>query len=336
MRYLKIFLITAIVFILLYFFLQNVDFGEVIRIIKELNPLYPIVFFVGLYLQFFIRSYRWGILLKPHKDKIPLLTLYNYTMIGFFISILLPGRVGEPARGILLATEEKISRSYGLASVVLERLIDAMVVVLLFLVSLFFIKDIHSQLLTNLKKVAYFAFPIMLLIFLLFYLINTNKVFAYVEKTIHFFSRIIPATIRERMVSFSLNFVKGLRLNLGIWDFIKLSLSSVMVWLFFIPFYWFLMKGFDFGANISMLETIPYFGIIVAAAAIPTPGMAGSFDAGSRHALEQLYGIGTNPAAAYTLLVHSLIIMVIVIPGLVALWTKGVNIKTIRHLKDKR
>jgi uncharacterized protein (TIRG00374 family) len=257
-------------------------------------------------------------------------------MIGFFISILLPGRVGEPARGILLATEEKISRSYGLASVVLERLIDSMVVVLLFLVSLFFIRDIHSQLLTNLRKVAYFAFPIMVLIFLLFYLINTNKVFSYVEKMIHFFSRIIPAKIRERIVSFSLNFVKGLRLNLGIWDFIKLSLSSIMVWLFLIPFYWFLLKGFDLGTHISMLETIPYFGIIVVAAAIPTPGMAGSFDAGSRHALEQLYGVGTNPAAAYTLLVHSLIIMVIVIPGLVALWTKGVNLRTIRHLKDKR
>ncbi len=336
MRYLKILLILVIVFILLYFFFQNVDFGEVIRIIKGLNPLYPIVFFVGIYLQFFIRSYRWGILLKPHKEKIPIITLYNYTLIGFFISTLIPGRVGEPARGILLATEEKISRSYGLASVVLERLIDAMVVVLLFMVSLFFIRDIHSPLLTNLRKVSYFAFPIILLIFLLFYLINTDKAFAYVEKTIHFFSRVIPAKIRERVISFSLNFVKGLRLNLGIWDFIKLSLSSVMVWLFLIPFYWFLMQGFDFGANISVLETVPYFGILVAAAAVPTPGMAGSFDAGSRHALEQLYGVSTNPAAAYTILVHFLIIMVIVIFGLVALWTKGVNLKTIRHLKDKR
>ncbi len=335
MRYLKILLILAIVFVLLYFFLQNVDFGEVINIIKGLNPLYPPVFFVGIYLQFFIRSYRWGILLKPHKDKIPIITLYNYTLIGFFISTLIPGRVGEPARGILLATEEKISRSYGLASVVLERLIDSMVVVLLFMVSLFFIRDIHSQLLTNLRKVSYFAFPIILLIFLMFYLINTDKVFVYFEKMIHFFSRVIPAKIRERVVSFSLNFVKGLRLNLGIWDFIKLSLSSVMVWLFLIPFYWFLMQGFDFGANISVLETVPYFGILVVAAAIPTPGMAGSFDAGSRHALEQLYGVDTNPAAAYTLLIHFLIIMVIVIFGLVALWTKGVNLKTIRNLKEK-
>jgi uncharacterized protein (TIRG00374 family) len=336
MRYLKILLILAIVIVLLYFFLQNVDFGEVISIIKGLNPLYPIVFFVGLFLQLFIRSYRWGILLKPHKEKIPLLTLYNYTIIGFLITMLIPGRVGEPARGILLATEEKISRSYGLASIVLERLIDSLVIVLLFLTSLFFIKDNDSKFLMDLKNISYFVFPIILFIFLLFYLINTNRVFAYVEKLIYFFSKLIPLKFRERAVSFSLRFVKGLRLNLGIWDFIKLSLSSVLVWLFLVPFYWFLMQGFQFGANINMLETVPYFGILVAAAAIPTPGMAGSLDAISRLGLEELYGVGTNPAAAYTILVHFLIIAVIIIPGLVAVWTKGVNLKTIRHLKDER
>ena len=136
MRYVKILLIVGIVGVLLYFFFQDVNFGEVIAIIKGLNPIFPIVFFTGLFLQFFIRAYRWGLLLKPHKEKIPLLTLYNYTVIGFLISTILPGRLGEPAKGMLLASEENISRSYGLASVVLERLIDSLMIVLLFLTSL--------------------------------------------------------------------------------------------------------------------------------------------------------------------------------------------------------
>lgn len=335
MRYLKIILVAAVVVVLLYFFLQNVDFDEVMAIIKGLNPIYPIVFFLGLFLQFFIRGYRWGLILKPHKEKIPLFTLYNYTVIGFFINILIPGRVGEPARGILLAREENISGSTGLASVVLERLIDSMLVVGLFIVSLFFIDVERLPFLVSLRTVAYFALPIMLLVLVMFYLVNTGRMFVYVEKLIRFFSRLLPHRLREKVVAFLLNFIRGLRLNLGLWDFIKLCFSSVLVWVFLIPFYWFLMQGFDFGDRVGLLESVPYFSIIVGSAAIPTPGMAGSFDYASKESLKLLYQVEPNAAAAYTLLVHFLIIMVMVIPGLVGLWIKGINLKTIRGLKGE-
>jgi uncharacterized protein (TIRG00374 family) len=177
MRYVKIILIVGLVGILLFFFLKNVDFREVFAIISSIDLIYPLVFLLGLYVQFYIRAYRWGLILKPHKNKIPIFTLYSYTTIGFFLSSIIPGKVGEPAKGILLAGEEKISRSYGLASVVLERLIDTLMMFFLFIVSLFFIKDNNSQLLMDLKTIAYFAFPIILLFFFLFYLLNTEKVF---------------------------------------------------------------------------------------------------------------------------------------------------------------
>ena len=332
MKYIKIFLIIAIVGGLLYLFLRDVDLNQVMGLIKKINPLYPIAFFIGLCLQYFIRSYRWGLLLKPHKKKIPLFTLYNYTVIGFLINILLPGRLGEPARGILLANEEKISRSSGLASIVLERLIDAFMIILLFLTSLFFVKDNDSKFLGELKNAAYIAIPIIVFVFVLFYLLNTEKAFHWVEKAVHFFSKFVPARIRERAVSFMINFIKNLRLKLGAWDLVKLIFASIWVWLFYVPFYWLLMKGFEFGARVNLVDTIPYFGIIVLAASVPTPGMAGSLDAASRLGLEKLYNVETNQAAAYTLLVHFLIIAAVVIPGLVALWTKGLDLKTIKTM----
>jgi len=332
MKYIKIFLIIAIVGGLLYLFLRDVDLNQVMGLIKKINPLYPIAFFIGLCLQYFIRSYRWGLLLKPHKKKIPLFTLYNYTVIGFLINILLPGRLGEPARGILLANEEKISRSSGLASIVLERLIDAFMIILLFLTSLFFVKDNDSKFLGELKNAAYIAIPIIVFVFVLFYLLNTEKAFHWVEKAVHFFSKFVPARIRERAVSFMINFIKNLRLKLGAWDLVKLIFASIWVWLFYVPFYWLLMQGFEFGARVNLVDTIPYFGIIVLAASVPTPGMAGSLDAASRLGLEKLYNVETNQAAAYTLLVHFLIIAAVVIPGLVALWTKGLDLKTIKTM----
>jgi uncharacterized protein (TIRG00374 family) len=334
MRYVKIILIVGLVGILLFFFLKNVDFQEVFSIISSVDLIYPIVFLLGLYVQFYIRAYRWGLILKPHKNKIPIFTLYSYTTIGFFLSSIIPGKVGEPAKGILLAGEVKFSRSYGLASVVLERLIDTLMMFFLFIVSLFFIKDNNSQLLMDLKTIAYFAFPIILLFFFLFYLLNTEKVFFYVERFFRFMAKVLPTRIREKAISFALNFIKGLRLNLTVGSFLKLLITSFVVWLFLIPFYWFLMRGFDFGTNISPFETVPYFCMIVASAAIPSPGMAGSFDAVSRHALEKLLGVNTNPAAAYTILAHFLILMVMIIPGMFAFWLKGIKLKTVKNIKD--
>ncbi|HLP58700.1 MAG TPA: lysylphosphatidylglycerol synthase transmembrane domain-containing protein [Candidatus Deferrimicrobium sp.] len=335
MKYIKIFLIVVIVGGLLYLFLKDVDLPVVMNLIKQINPIYPIVFFIGLFLQYFIRSYRWGLLLKRHKKKINIFSLYNYTVIGYLINILLPGRLGEPARGILLADEQKISRSSGLASILLERLIDASMIVLIFLASLIFIKGNHSKFLVELKHAAFIAAPIFASVFVLFYLVNTGKALPHVEKAILSFAKIFPAKKRTRVASFLIDFIKSLRLNLGVWESLRLFFTSIWVWLFYVPFYWFMMQGFEFGSRVNLVNTIPYFGIIVLGATVPTPGMAGTLDAASRHGLEKLYGAETNPAAAYTLLVHFLIIAAVIIPGLIALWTKGLNLKIIKNLDTK-
>jgi len=253
------------------------------------------------------------------------------------ITVLGTGNVGEAAKGILLAGEEKISRSYGLASVVLERLIDFLMIILLFLISLFFIKNNPSSLLLNLKKISIFIFPAIVLFFLLFYFLNTGRVFVYVEKFIRVLAGILPQRFRERAIGFGLNFVRGLRLDLSLLNYARLLLSSILVWLFLVPFYWFLMQGFTFGGNVGILETIPYFSILVASAAVPTPGMAGSFDFASREVLSSsAYNASINEAVAYTVLAHFLILVVMVIPGLVAAWIKGINLKTIRNIKHRQ
>lgn len=336
MKYLRALLTVLIVAVLLYFFLQNVNFKEVVSIIKGINPLYPVVFFLGLYLQYYIRAYRWGIILGTHKKNISFWNLYHYTLIGFFISTLIPGRVGEPARGILLAADENINKSYGLASVVIERLIDILMIVLFFIVSLFFLDPLKFPLLQTIKGPAFIALPFILFIFLLFYLINLEKAFAYFEQFTRFCGKLIPSRFREKVISFIIDFVKGLRIKLTSGDFVKLIISSVFVWLIQIPFYWFLLKGFSFGQEVSFFATMPYFSIIVLSAAVPTPGMAGSFDAASRLTLEQLYQAPSAQATAYTLLAHFLIIAVMIIPGLVSVWAKGVNLKTIRSIKETK
>ncbi len=342
MKYLKFLIVLILVFILLYFFFQNVEFKMVIDIIKNVNPLFIIVFLAGLYTQFFIRAYRWGILFHPFKKNISILNLYHYSLIGMFINTLIPGRIGEPARGILIAREEGLEPGSGLATIVIERMIDSLMIVVLFFTSLLFIDSSNSILLEKLKSGGVIFLPIVISIFIMFYLINIPGIFNIVERILRFFLRIVPERSREKTTDFLLSFIRGLKLKLSFTDSLKLLLSSVLVWVYLVPFYWYLMQGFKFGSSISILDTIPYFSLIVMSAAIPTPGMAGSLDAASKHGLLELYKnsagqsiVNINEAAAYTLLVHVLIILVIVVPGFISFSSKGLKMSSIKKVGEK-
>jgi len=232
-----------------------------------------------------------------------------------------------------LAREEKIDKSYGLASVVIERLIDLLMMVLIFLVSLIFLKSQTSPLLLKLKNVSFYALPFIILIFFMFYLIHVPRVFQFIEKIVLFFAKVIPLKFRERVVRFTLHFLKGLKLNLPVFDFVKLFFSSLLVWLYIIGFYWFLMKAFNI--NITFIETIPYFSILVVFAAIPTPGMTGTIDLGSKIGLTELFHVPIDTAVAFTLLVHVLLLLVWVIIGFFAVWKQGLSLTNLKNIKEK-
>jgi len=333
MRYLRILLIILISVLLLVFFFKDVNFEEVGKIVSSINPLYPLAFFFGAFLQYVVRAYRWGIILKAYKkEKIPLLTLYNFTAIGFFLN-LLPGRLGEPARGILLAQEEKIEKSFGLASVVVERLIDFVMMILIFLLSLFFLRNNDSLLLTQIKQVSFYLLPVLVAFFFLFYFLNFPRIFSFVERVVKFCAKILPQRLRDATVRFILNFLKGLKLNLPAREYVKLIFSSAAVWIVVIYFYWILIQGFSM--DITFYETIPYFSILVVFAAIPTPGMTGTIDMGSKLGLTQLYNVPSDLAVAFTLLVHAQLLITWVVLGLAAFWMQGLSFNVLKRIEEQ-
>lgn len=331
MKVIKYVSILLLIALLLFFFFKNVNVVEVLKITGQVSVWYPLAFIAGLLLQFFLRSYRWGIILKPHKANIPLTTLYKYTAIGFFLNIL-PGRVGEPARGILLARSQHFKKSYGLASVVLERLIDSLTLVVVFLLSLAMLKGNPSPFLARMKTVSLYILPFIVLVFVMFYFLNSSRVFDVVARIIRFFAKAVPKRFRDSVVEFALNFMKGLKLELGLVDYLKLVVASLAVWLVVVPFYWILMKGFAMSLN--LLEATIYFGIVAASAAIPTPGMAGSLDAGSKLALTQIFSVPAATAVAYTLLFHFAIILVTVVTGLWAVSMEGLSVKSLKKIGE--
>ena len=114
--------------------LRGVDPAEVIEQISQANVWYFLAsIFVGT-AGYFVRALRWKVLLHPLKPDTALRSRFAGVSIGFAINNLIPARVGELARAFALTRVEPITLSGSVGSLVVERFLDSIVLVTLFLV----------------------------------------------------------------------------------------------------------------------------------------------------------------------------------------------------------
>ena len=123
--------IVVSLFFLWVAFRQVSDVGHLAEALGSANYLW-LAPAVALYLLgLLVRALRWRILLLPIA-RIPTGPLFGILSIGFLVNNVLPARLGEIARAILVGRRHGVSRSAALATVVVERIFDG-VVMLLFL-----------------------------------------------------------------------------------------------------------------------------------------------------------------------------------------------------------
>lgn len=334
MKFWKLSLITFLSALFVYLFLKRIDFQEIKKIWLAIPPQYPLFFLLLALPQYYVRAYRWGLLLSPFKKNIAISSLLNFTLIGFMISYLLPGRLGEIARPVMLAEKEKIKKSQAIATIINERLFDLLIVLVMLLAYLSLGLGTPSPILLKLKTLALLLLPVVLLIFCVITLANTKKFFPRTEQLIHFLAKALPARYRGKVTAFAVHFIKALNLNLGWSGILKVSCFSLLHWTIILFSYWLLMQGFS-GLALDLPATIPFLAIIFVSAAIPTPGMAGSLDLASKYALTGLFGVNEKTAVAFTILFHFLLLLMPITLGLLAFWHEGLTFKKITHLSKK-
>ena len=110
--------------ILLYFFLRNINLLQVWNIIRSGSPYWLLFSVVINIFNYFVRSLRWRYFLLPIK-RTGTWNLFSTTVIGFAANTIFPAKIGELVRPYLLGGKEHISRSAALATIVVERLFDA-------------------------------------------------------------------------------------------------------------------------------------------------------------------------------------------------------------------
>ncbi|PQP34541.1 hypothetical protein C6A37_07260, partial [Desulfobacteraceae bacterium SEEP-SAG9] len=113
----------------LYFAFRNVPFLDLVSYLTSINYFWVIPAILFSLFTFVLRVIRWQIILASVR-KIDFWRAFHPLMIGFMINCILPGRVGEVARPLILKKNDNVSFSTGLATVAAERVFDVSFIVM--------------------------------------------------------------------------------------------------------------------------------------------------------------------------------------------------------------
>lgn len=120
---------------LLVLLIAKIDFEQFKERMKQV-PLQSYLLGVAVYMAgMAVRTLRWKLLLDAVKEKLPLSMLIRFQFIGTFFNQFLPTSVGGDGVRIYLLWREKISWEKAVGSVLVERLVGMLMLVLLGLIA---------------------------------------------------------------------------------------------------------------------------------------------------------------------------------------------------------
>lgn len=118
-------LVFAIIIFVAWFYFSNP--AKMLESISKANALIILSAVALTFFSISLKSLRWQILLRGIKIRIPFSLAFSSFISGTAISLLTPGRVGEPVRGLILKKKAGSSFSETLPLIIVERALDMIV-----------------------------------------------------------------------------------------------------------------------------------------------------------------------------------------------------------------
>jgi glycosyltransferase 2 family protein len=251
-----------------------------------------VVYFLGVW----ARTWRWHYLLRPLRP-VPLTRLFPVVCIGYMGNNIFPARAGELVRGYVLKRQEGISFSASLATIIIERVFDGLVMLLFVFIALPFTP--LPNVLRLIVIASSFLFGGALLVFFAIAASpeRARRVYDFIA------GRFLPETMLKRTQALFDRFLTGLYSLRSFRNVLMLFATSVIIWLAETVKYWFVMHAFAF--------TVPFYvlmlmnGVVNLATTVPSsPGYVGTFDWPGIVILSS-FGVAKEMATAYTLVLHA-------------------------------
>jgi uncharacterized protein (TIRG00374 family) len=235
-----------------------------------------------------------------------------------------PARAGEVLRAVVLKRREDVPVSASLATIIVERVYDGVVMLAFVFLNLPELAGLtmFSGFAGDIQALALWgaiAFIGALAVFLLaaMFPLQAEKLVTLVV------GRFIPSRFQEKILGIAVRFLGGLESLRSPREALMVFFTSILIWLLETGKYWFVMHAFNF--QVSFFTLMLMNGIVNLATTIPSaPGYVGTFDAPGIAVLKA-YGVDSAIAAGYTLVLHVALWLPITALGAYYLTREGIR-----------
>jgi uncharacterized protein (TIRG00374 family) len=281
-------------------------------------PLLVVVFTVS----YVGRVFRWQVLFEPYKPK--WMNVFYALNVGYFLSNITPARLGDFARAYLLGTVEKIPVARALSTVVVERALDGLTVVILLLALLPFIPNLPPEWVNS--GLVLGAIGIGLLIVLAVVSLQRERGVAFLRRL----ASPVKFLDRDSLWRFIGNMIDGFAVIRAPRPLFLAIFWSLEIWILAGVLAWLTM--FSLGIHLPFAAgVLIQVAVALAVTVAPAPGQLGVFHLIAVSVLK-LYGVDPNLALAYAFVLHSLTYILLMILGITSAWRMGLDLTKIQDV----
>ncbi|MEW6558098.1 MAG: lysylphosphatidylglycerol synthase transmembrane domain-containing protein [Elusimicrobiota bacterium] len=314
----RIFFGILVSIIFLYPVLRNINFQNLFGIISNGQYIWILPCIVIYTLAFGFRAIRWTYLFRPVK-KFTATQLFSSLIMGFAANNIFPIRIGEIVRAYIVGKKYDVSKGASLATIILERIMDGVAVLILLGLAIPFIPKVPIWT----RKMSVYAIILFVGALGVAVAIITKK------NSVNYLWKLpfIKYELKAKIINKLVKFITGFEALKDIFGFVMIIFLSICVWLCETLNIFFMVKIVNINLPITVMVFV-IFAAVIGVTIPAAPGAIGTFEF-FYVASMMFFGISKDKALASALIIHAIGMTYILLLGGYYFVKEGVSYKEI-------
>ncbi|MBI2421863.1 MAG: flippase-like domain-containing protein [Candidatus Hydrogenedentes bacterium] len=324
---------------LLIFLFKDTDWREVGHALRSVHWGWLVTSLLLVLVTFFTRVQRWSYIVRTAKP-VSFRALFSATQIGFLGNFVLPGRIGEIIRAVVLSHLAGLPFTRCFAFVALDRVTDLFGLIAVMGVALIFFRpEADIPLPPDILDVVIPADIIQVatlwtMVFVAIILAGLGLLYFFQDRFVgimHYVLRPLGRKISDKIEHFMRTFALGLHVFRSVGDMARAVGYSLLTWAVGVLCYHAVLEAFGLAAHWYTSVLVMVF--LAVAVSIPgAPGFVGQFHLAVVAAvLISDPGADTNVARAAALMAHLVNLVPVALVGVYCLYTEKLGLLALRR-----
>jgi uncharacterized protein (TIRG00374 family) len=327
--------IAAVAFVVYRWRTSGFAWNEFTAALTNVNWTWLVLSAVLVLLTYVGRALRWAVMVRPLRKDASLWRILTATAIGF-TAVVLFGRAGEPVRPYLIAKNEGVSFSSQIAAWLVERILDLLMVLVVFGIAL---SQVSRSAIQPGPRIAFvleaggylagFTGCVSLAL-----LIGMRQFRGRVQQRLVSALAFLPQAMVSRIEGFLVSFEEGMQSMRSTGSTILLVVYTIVEWSVIAAAFACVFKAFPATARLGLVDLVIFLGFVAFGSAVQIPGVGGGMQIATVLVLTEFFGITLETASGIALVLWLVTFVVIVPAGLALAFQEGIKWRSLRHLDD--